>query len=78
MPDAKRIPSEARSPLGAVLLKYRMRDEAMPDDGVESLGMRSNQRVIDGRDYNHVIAHLFRKAAVPTHDPENFGLAFLG
>src|SRR5580704_9458991 len=49
-----------------------MRDEAMPNDGLESLGVRRHARIFDRRDHDNNVAGLLGIAAVTAHNAEYF------
>src|SRR5712671_1064624 len=55
-------------PLGCDLLQGRVRDEAMPNHGVERLGVRRHAPRIHRRNDDYAVADLLGIAAVPAHD----------
>ena len=54
-----------------------MRDQAVPDDGLKSFGMRRDPGFRDGRHDQHHIADVGRMAAIPSDDAKNFEASIL-
>src|SRR2546425_10763381 len=62
----------AELPFGFLDLQLGMRDEAVPDHGLERLRVRGDESGIDGRHDDDVVADFLRVAAVAADDAEDF------
>src|SRR5258708_23640356 len=48
-----------------------MGNETVPDDSLKGLRVRRNMSRINGRDYDHMIAHFFGMSAIAADDTKN-------
>ena len=65
-------------PLRLAHLHLRVRDDKVPDDGLEGFGQRRDRMGTNRRHNGTGISHLGRKPAVPSHDATDFRPHFFG
>ena len=70
-------PLRVDSPFGIIDLESGVRDEAVPDEGLEGFGLGSDVLRGNLRDDNNHVAYFVGVARLATNNPKYFCLSFL-